>query len=232
VGQSRRWTFAAKYVDCRIYTGLAPGFVHSFATPNGIEMKNPLLRRLTTYFINGLLIITPLFITVLIVYRLFVFFDELIPVEKKWPGLGILILVGSILLIGVLFTRLLPNPLQFWLGPLLEKAPLIKTIYSSIKDLTSAFVGNKKRFNRPVMVRMSKDVEIFKPGFITDTDLSHLGLDEQMVSVYMPHSYAFSGNLFIVPASLIIPLDANPADVMKYIVSGGVSELKEDDKKN
>jgi len=195
-------------------------------------MKKTLLRKLTTYFVNGLLIITPLFITGLIVYRLFEFFDGLIVFENKWPGAGIAMLLGIILLIGILFTRFIPNPLQLWFDPLLERAPLIKTIYSSIKDLTSAFVGKKKRFNRPVMVRVSKDAEVFKLGFITDDDLSHLGLDEHMVAVYLPHSYAFSGNLFIVPAAHVTPLDINPADMMKFIVSGGVSELKEDEKKD
>ncbi|MBM3861924.1 MAG: DUF502 domain-containing protein [Verrucomicrobia bacterium] len=193
-------------------------------------MKSKLLHIITTNFVNGLLIITPLFVTGYIIYRLFLFLDGLIPIEEenRWPGMGVLVLIVSIFLIGLLFTRLLPNPLSLWLNPVLEKAPLLKTLYSSIKDLTSAFVGKKKSFNRPVMVRMNREADIYKLGFITDTDVARIGADEGMVAVYLPHSYNFSGNLFLVPMAHVKPLNAKPADVMKYIVSGGVIDFNDE----
>jgi uncharacterized membrane protein len=197
-------------------------------------MKSRFLRLITTYFVNGLLIITPLFITGYIIYRIFLFLDGLIPLEEehRFPGMGILVLILSILVIGVLTTKFFPNPLKLWLNPILEKAPLLKTVYSSIKDLTSAFVGKKKSFNRPVMVRLNREADIFKLGFITDTEVARIGADEGMVAVYLPHSYNFSGNLFLVPMANVKPLDANPADVMKYIVSGGVIDFGDEEYKD
>ncbi|MDA0713786.1 MAG: DUF502 domain-containing protein, partial [Bacteroidetes bacterium] len=106
-----------------------------------------------------------------------------------------------------------------------ERIPLIKTLYTSVSDLLSAFVGDKRRFNRPVLVKLTKMADIEKLGFITSEDLSELGIDGGRIAVYLPHSYAFSGNLFIVPAENVTPLDANAAEVMKFIVSGGVAEV-------
>ncbi|MEG1573365.1 MAG: DUF502 domain-containing protein, partial [Bacteroidales bacterium] len=110
-----------------------------------------------------------------------------------------------------------------WLDSQIVKLPFIKLIYTSIKDLMSAFVGKKKKFTEAVMVKASKESDLYKLGFITQTDLAFLGLSEKMVAVYLPHSYAFSGNLWLVPAENITPVQANAADVMKFIVSGGVA---------
>jgi uncharacterized membrane protein len=107
---------------------------------------------------------------------------------------------------------------------LVEKAPLIKTIYSSVKDLMGAFVGSKKRFNKPVLVLTNREAGIYKLGFITQTDLHELGISE-MVAVYLPYSYAFSGMLIIVDQKNIRPIDASSADVMKFIISGGVTDI-------
>jgi uncharacterized membrane protein len=104
-----------------------------------------------------------------------------------------------------------------------EKLPLIKIIYSSIKDLISAFVGQKKRFTEPVLVKVAPEVE--KIGFITCKDLSKIGIDEQKVGVYLPFSYAITGNFIIVPAQNIRLLDVPSAEIMKYVISGGVTEI-------
>jgi uncharacterized membrane protein len=108
---------------------------------------------------------------------------------------------------------------------LLVKAPLIKIIYSSVKDLVSAFVGQKKRFNEPVLVKVGS-TGMEKLGFVTNRDLRFLGISEKKVAVYLPHSYAWSGNLFIVPADHVSPVDASTTDVMKFIISAGVINLE------
>ena len=93
-------------------------------------------------------------------------------------------------------------------------------IYSSVQDLMSSLVGTKKKFDKPVLVRMNNN--LLKPGFVTAKDLSKIGLSG-FSTVYFPHSYNFSGNIFLVDRKYIKPIKSSTADVMKYIVSGGVS---------
>jgi uncharacterized membrane protein len=103
---------------------------------------------------------------------------------------------------------------------------LIKLIYSSIKDLIGAFVGDKRKFNKPVLVTINKENNLHQIGFVTQEDLADLGLDD-MVAVYFPHSYAFSGNHFLVSRSSVKPLNISGPAAMKFIVSGGVSGFRE-----
>jgi uncharacterized membrane protein len=108
---------------------------------------------------------------------------------------------------------------------MISNAPLVKIIYTSVKDLLTAFVGQKKRFNQPVLVNISRDGALQKIGFVTNEDLSDIGITEKKIAVYLPHSYAWSGNLFIVPADYVTKIDASSTDVMKYIISAGVTKL-------
>ncbi len=147
-------------------------------------------------------------------------------IDFRIPGLGMLTILASIILVGYLASTLLAGPLFNLLEELLIKLPLVNIIYSSLKDLISAFVGDKKKFDQPVLVTLNPEFTIRKPGFVTKKDLSELGLVDQ-VAVYLPHSYNFSGNLYIVPAEHVTPLDISSADMMKFIVSGGVSGLDE-----
>jgi uncharacterized membrane protein len=89
----------------------------------------------------------------------------------------------------------------------------------------SAFVGKERRFTEPVLVKVTRDGHLEKMGFITQKDLSNLNIPNGKVAVYLPHSYNFSGNLFIVSVESITPLDASPAEVMKFIVSAGVTSI-------
>ena len=133
-----------------------------------------------------------------------------------------LIIIFGIILLGFLFSTIVPQSFFKFTESIMRRIPLVSLIYYSIKDLILAFVGDKKKFNQPVMVTMYKDTDIKKIGFITQTDLSHLKIYDH-VAVYMPLSYSLSGELFIVPAKDIIPLEATSTDVMKMLVSGGVS---------
>ncbi len=105
----------------------------------------------------------------------------------------------------------------------MERAPLLKVIYSAINDLFSAFVGKEKKFNRPVLVLVNSISNLHKLGFLTEDDLSLID-EKDKVAVYFPHSYNFSGELFIVPRENVKPIDLNPGEVMKFIVSAGVAE--------
>ncbi len=151
--------------------------------------------------------------------------DSIIPLET--PGLGILVMLFTITLFGYFGSKLFYQPLFEWFENLLEKTPGVKFIYSSIKDMLEAFVGDKKRFNEPVLVAMNES-GLLKIGFITAKDLSEFKQDEILkdyVGVYFPHSYNFSGNHFLVKKDKITPLKANSTEVMKFVVSGGVTDL-------
>lgn len=178
------------------------------------------------YFFRGLLYAAPVTITIYIIVELFKFFDGLIPVGINVPGMGFLVLIVAITILGVVGSSIILEPLKSQFNQILDKAPLLKTIYSSVKDLLSAFVGSKKSFDKPVLVKINKDSNLEKLGFITAEDLKKIGVTDDRIGVYLPHSYNFSGNFFIVPASQVTPVkNVKSADFMKFIVSGGVTKL-------
>jgi uncharacterized membrane protein len=182
-----------------------------------------IFRRFTTYFLKGLVLIVPIGITFYVVYKVFTFLDGLIPYEV--PGVSIVVIVFGTAFLGLIGTALIQTPLLSLFNKTIERIPLIKFIYTSVRDMLSAFVGNEKRFNKPVMIQISRDTALFKLGFVTQKDLSYLGIKEGKSAVYMPHSYNFSGNLFIVDNDLITPIDAPSDEVMKFIVSGGITRI-------
>jgi uncharacterized membrane protein len=186
------------------------------------------MKKLVGFFFQGLLYVAPLGLTIYAIVLLFNVIDGLIQkyieswIKVHIPGLGILLIFLSITFLGVIGGTIIGAPVSRTIDKLLEKAPLFKLIYSSIRDLVSAFVGKEKKFNHPVLVKVNKISELEKVGFITQHDLSNLGLKDK-VAIYFPHAYAFSGELFIVPVADVRPLNMAPADAMKFIVSGGVA---------
>jgi uncharacterized membrane protein len=178
------------------------------------------IRKLFSYFLKGLLITLPIYATYRIIRSLVESIDEVLLLET--PGLGFLIVIGVIMLIGLIGSSFLTQPIFELIDGILNKIPFVKTIYGSVKDLIEAFVGEKNKFSKPVIVELSPG--IFKPGFITQEELIDLNLPG-MAAVYFPHSYAFSGNLFLVNKEKIQVLKGSSSALMKFIVSGGVSEL-------
>ncbi len=187
-------------------------------------MKNPLKKiggKLLTYFLRGLLLVAPAALTIYILVAVVQFADSIIP--GTYPGLGLIIILSFILFVGIFSYSLVFSHILDWLDGLMMKAPLTKMIYSSIKDLFGAFMGEKKMFNQPVMVLFFKETGIYRMGFVTQTDLSDLGL-KNMVAVYIPMSYNFAGDLFLVPAENIKPISGiASSDALKFVVSGGVT---------
>lgn len=183
-----------------------------------------MMKRILSYFLQGLLYTLPIFATVYVIIQSIIFVDGIIPV--KFPGLGLLIILVSFTLIGFLGTTFI-TPNIFNVDKYIDKVPLIKTVYSSVKDLLSAFVGKKKRFTEPVLVKMEGNVERF--GFVTQHDLTDLGVSADKVAVYIPFSYALTGNLIVVPKDCVSPVEGNSADIMKFVISGGVTEIEEND---
>jgi uncharacterized membrane protein len=181
---------------------------------------NAIAGRILRYFFSGTLFIVPLVATAYFIYVSFKWLDDRL--NLPYPGLGFAIIIAVITLIGYLSTNYIFKTFGGWFDRGMNRIPLVKLIYSTVKDLLGAFVGDKKKFNKPVLVRINKDNELYQIGFVTQADLSKLGLNE-MVVVYFPHSYAFSGFHYFVPKDSIKPLDVSGPAAMKFIVSGGVS---------
>ncbi|WP_139956829.1 DUF502 domain-containing protein [Flavicella sediminum] len=189
------------------------------------------MNKLITYFIQGLLYIAPIGITAYVIYNILIFIydnsqqliNALFGIEV--PGLGVVAIVLFLILVGFLGKTIIAKPLKAIFRKILTKIPLLNFIHSALNDLFSAFVGKDKKFNKPVLVKINHESNLEKLGFVTEEDLSALGLNGK-VAVYFPHSYNFSGELFIVDASSVSQLNIDSSKVMKFIVSAGVTGWK------
>jgi uncharacterized membrane protein len=193
------------------------------------------MRRIVNFFLQGLLFVVPIAVTLYVLIRSILWIDGLLPFQIpvkipglnqiEIPGLGLLVIFSVIAFIGFLGSRYIRNPFFVYLEKWIERAPLTKLIYTSVKDLINAFVGEKKSFNHPVMVLVQKDAQVHRIGFITKEDISELGVSKEMVAVYLPFSYGFNGQLVIVPRENVKQINASGTDMMKFIISGGVTEI-------
>lgn len=186
------------------------------------------MRTIANYFLYGLIFIFPLFATFYVVVFLVNWVDNtLYSILFGWlpfdlPGLGIITAFFIIVILGFIVTRAFTNPVIKYFERLVEKTPFIKIIYTSFKDLTESLLGDKKRFNQPARVKLTDGVE--RIGFITEENLSNFGIEDR-VAVYFPHSYNFSGNLFLVDPVMVTPLDIDPSDALKFAISAGVTQV-------
>ena len=181
------------------------------------------MKKFINYFLQGLLYIVPITATGAFVVWAFNKIDKIIP--GLFPGLGVVIVIILITIIGILGSTVIARPINSFFQNLLKKAPLLETIYSSVKDLMNTFVGKKKGFQEAVFVKIFENSTIERIGFITNKDLAELNINNNRVLVYIPHSYNFSGNLFVVEKKYITPIDAPSSEIMNLIVSGGVAEF-------
>lgn len=182
------------------------------------------LRKFVRYFFSGTLFIVPLMATAYVIFISFSWLDSLL--HLPIPGIGFFIIIVAISLFGYLTSTYAFQTFVDMFDQGMNRIPFVKLLYSSLKDLLAAFVGDKKKFDKPVLVTINKENRVHQIGFVTQKDLSDLGLND-LVAVYFPHSYAFSGNHFLVPRDSIIPLKISGPAAMKFIVSGGVSGFKE-----
>jgi uncharacterized membrane protein len=180
------------------------------------------MKTLFGYFWRGCLVLLPAAATVYIAFFIFTKIDNLVPVGV--PGLGFALTVGVITLAGFLTSNVVGRAVIEVTEGWLTSVPLAKLIYTSIRDLINAFVGEKKRFDRPVAVTLVAGSPIRALGFVTRDRLDALGMGDQ-VAVYLPQSYNFAGNLVIVPRDQVEPLAISTTDLMTFVVSGGVSGL-------
>jgi uncharacterized membrane protein len=193
------------------------------------------MKRIFSYFLKGVLLVAPVVIIVYILYSLFVTIDGwfITKIETligiSLPGTGIVFLFISLTLLGFLGQTTLIQPIKRIAEKLIQKIPLLNLLFTSLNDLFSAFVGKDRKFNIPVKVLFNKENNLWKLGFVTKETLDELYLPE-LAAVYFPHSYNFSGELYLVPIERIEKIDLSPADAMKFIVSGGVTRFEQIEK--
>lgn len=200
------------------------------------------MRKFFQYFLQGLVVLAPIAITVYAVTSLFNWVDGFIPNllnnlfptwipedangnVKKIPGLGFVVVIAFVVLVGWLSSMFVVGKLVDLLDKVLEKTPGIKFIYSSVKDFFEAFAGDKKKFDKPVLINLNGP-DVWRIAFITNESALQFGMEDYVV-VYAPHSYNISGNLFIVGKDKIRPLppEISASDAMKFAVSAGVVDV-------
>jgi uncharacterized membrane protein len=178
------------------------------------------MKRISQYFLQGLLFLVPLFVTVYVIYWVFVRIDGIL--DMPVPGVGFIVTIVFVTLVGFGASNFLTKNIVGLVDKIFARLPLVKMIYTAIKDLVNAFVGDKKSFNRPVQVVINRESNLRVLGFATRDSLDSIGIQDSM-AVYLPQSYNFAGNLIIVDSEQVSPMSADPGEVMKLIVSGGVS---------
>ena len=199
--------------------------------------------KLLKYFLQGLVVLAPIGITVWVIVGLFSWIDDILPslmhsIFPEWikkasdgsidkiPGLGFIIVVSVVLFVGWISSLFIVGRLVEIFDKVLEKTPGIKFIYSSVKDFFEAFAGEKKKFDKPVLVNIDSP-DIWRIGFITLNNADDFDMKDFVV-VYIPLSYAISGMTYIVPKFKTRPLENfSASEAMKFAVSGGVVNLAE-----
>ena len=209
-------------------------------------IRQKILSTAAQLFFQGVVVLAPIGVTIWVVVSLFNWVDNFLPnllnfifplqfaeVNGQIPkvtGLGFVVAITLVLAVGWLSSLFFVERLMSIFEKILEKTPGVKIIYSSVKDFLEAFAGNKKKFDKPVLVCIDAE-DIWRIGFITQENCEHLGLKDH-VTVYVPHSYAISGISFILPLSKTkkLPKHINASEAMKYVISGGVTTV--DDAEN
>jgi uncharacterized membrane protein len=206
--------------------------------------KTSLITRLIQYFFQGLIILAPIAITAWAVVSLFNFIDSILPnllhllfptwftldefgYPRRIPGLGFLVVLLIVVSVGYISSSFIVGKLVDLFDNVLERTPGVKIIYSTVKDFFEAFAGNKRKFDKAVLVSIEAP-DVWRIGFITHETLHEFGLHDYM-AVYLPQSYAFAGHVYMVRKERVRLLtDINSADAMKFAISGGVTELEDE----
>jgi uncharacterized membrane protein len=182
--------------------------------------ERPAMRRAITFFLRGAVITFPVVLTIWVAWAAVRWVDSLLRIPI--PGIGLLVVLLAITMIGALATNVVTRAAIGTLDEIMARLPVVRLLYNASKDLMHAFAGEQKKFNRAVRVQPSADASLYLLGFATNDDLGRLGLDG-MIAVYLPQAYNIGGNLVLVPAVQVTPVEMDGADLMAFIVSGGVA---------
>jgi len=181
------------------------------------------MRALVNYFLRGIVVVAPIAFTAYVCVRLFELVDSWLPFAVA-PGVGFVLVIAAFVLVGFLASTFIARGLFALVESVLTRLPFVRLLYTSTKDLLNAFVGEQRRFDKPVLVTILPEAGGRAIGFVTQDVLDHLGLHGQ-VAVYFPLSYSVAGHMVIFPAERVEPLRGDSAEVMAFIVSGGVTSV-------
>lgn len=178
------------------------------------------------YFLQGLLILGPVSITIYTIYVVFDRIDSILRPVINIPGIGFITIIFFILAVGYLSSFFVMGRVISVIDKLLERTPGIKLFYSFIRDFFEAFAGNKKKFTNSVLANIENN-DVWRVGFITQEDMVKFGLTD-FVAVYVPMAYSVAGNVYIIPRERIRHItNISATQTMKFAVSGGVTEVEE-----
>lgn len=180
------------------------------------------MRALLNYFLRGVAVIAPLAVTAYVCWRLFSAVDSLLGLSV--PGAGFALTIAFFIAVGFVASTFLARATLGVIERILARLPFVRLLYGSTKDLLNAFVGEQRRFDRPVVVMLYPEAGGEVLGFVTGTALEQLGLPGR-VAVYLPMSYSVAGHVVLFPAERVRPIPAESADVMAFLVSGGVTRV-------
>ena len=180
-----------------------------------------MMKQLLNYFLNGLLLVLPVAATYIVLSYAIIAIDGIIPTPI--PGVGLLVVLTIITFLGYLGRNVMAKPILNFIIGIIERAPVINIIYKSTREFAEAFLGTDRKLDKPVLFDVY-DNETYRVGFITQESMTHLGLPDY-VGVYVPHSYNFSGNFFMVKRSRTRALTISSTEAMRFAVTGGVVNL-------
>ena len=181
------------------------------------------MSRLLAYFLRGLVVVVPLALTLYVCVVIFTTIDSWLGLPVR--GAGFVLALALITLVGFMASSIITRSLLGALDRLLDRLPFVRLLYSSAKDMLNAFVGEKRRFDKPVLVSVTADRAVKVLAFLTSDSLASLGVADH-VAVYMPQSYGFAGHILVVTADRVERIDADAAEVMAFIISGGVTQVE------
>jgi uncharacterized membrane protein len=196
--------------------------------PNTLFMLKPFTyKKFLQYFLQGILILAPIVITISALYWVYDKIDGILRPLVQIPGIGFIIIIAFVLLVGRLSSFFVMGRLLSLFDNLLEKTPGIKLIYGFIKDFFEAFAGDKKKFTKSVLANID-DNDVWRVGFVTQEDMSNFELVDY-VAVYVPMAYSVAGNVYIIPRTRVKPITSiSASQAMKFAVSGGVTDMVEE----
>ena len=191
-------------------------------------------KKLLQYFLQGILVVAPITVTLYALYAVITSIDSWIPifttVDEKGVvhvqnyGVGIVVLITVIILVGYFSSFFITGRIISFMDKFMQKTPGIKHIYSTTRDFFEAFAGDKKKFTKNVLANVD-DNDVWRLGFVTREDMEDFGLPG-FVSVYIPMAYSVAGNVYVIPKSRVKPIThISSAQTMKFAVSGGVTDV-------
>jgi uncharacterized membrane protein len=191
------------------------------------------VRRLARMFLSGLAVVLPIVITLAVLLWLVQSTEALLgavvriflPDNVYQPGLGLVVALVLIFAVGFLMEAVYFRRVMRWFEDLLNRIPLVKTVYSAVRDLMSLFSKDgSRRFSKVVMVKFP-GTEAGLIGFVTVEDFTDLPMKPgpDMVAVYLPMSYTIGGYTALLPRAWLTPLEMSLEEAMRFVVTAGMS---------